>query len=57
MAKAVFDADDIHELRVQLAEKYRHMSPEEAEQDFQRRVENTRRAVEEARRRKSEVAV
>jgi hypothetical protein len=44
-----FNADDIHELRVQTAEKYRNMPEEEAERDFQRKAENTRRAIEEIR--------
>jgi hypothetical protein len=50
MNLARFNADDIHELRLQTAERYSQMSPEEAEADFQRRAENTRRAIEEIRR-------
>lgn len=57
MVRAIFDADDIHEMRVQLAGKYRNMSPEEAERDFQMRIEDTRRAIEEIRRQKSKTAV
>lgn len=57
MVKAMFDADDIHEMRVQLAKKYRNMSPEEAERDFQIRIEDTRRAIEEIRRQRSKAAV
>jgi len=45
-----FNADDIHELRVQTAEKYRNMTKEEAERDFKQHAENTRRAIEEIRR-------
>ncbi|MDR3281391.1 MAG: hypothetical protein LBT23_12880 [Synergistaceae bacterium] len=45
-----FNADDIHELRVRNAEKYRNMTKEEAERDFHEHAENTRRAVEEIRR-------
>jgi hypothetical protein len=52
-----FNADDIHELRIQTAERYRNMTEEDAERDFQRKVENTRRAIEEIRRAKTERAV
>jgi hypothetical protein len=49
MNLARFDVDDIHELRVQMAEKYRNMPKEEAEADFRRQVESARRAIEEIR--------
>jgi hypothetical protein len=52
-----YNVDDIHEWRVQMAEKYRNMPEEEAERDFQRKAENTRRAIEEIRRDKTEKAV
>jgi glutaredoxin 2 len=52
MNLARFNADDIHELRIQTAKRYSRMSPEEAEADFQQRAENTRRAIEEIRARK-----
>jgi glutaredoxin 2 len=45
-----FNADDIHELRVQMAEEWRNMSKEDAERDFKEHAENTRRAIEEIRR-------
>jgi hypothetical protein len=45
-----FNADDIHELRLHMAERYSQMLPEEAEADFQRRAEGSRRAIEEIRR-------
>ncbi|GHS87045.1 hypothetical protein AGMMS49957_06230 [Synergistales bacterium] len=45
-----YNADDIHEMRVMTAEKYRNMPEEEAERDFQKRAENTRVAIEEIRR-------
>ncbi|GHV53386.1 hypothetical protein FACS1894216_11280 [Synergistales bacterium] len=44
-----YNADDIHEMRVLTAERYAKMTPEEAERDFQRRAENSRRAIEEIR--------
>jgi hypothetical protein len=52
-----YNVDDIHELRVQMAEKYRNMPEEEAKRGFQRKAENTRRAIEEIRRAKTEQAV
>jgi hypothetical protein len=51
-----FNTDDIHDLRAQMAEKYRNMPEEEAERDFQRKAENTRRAIEEIRRANSQKA-
>jgi hypothetical protein len=52
-----FNADDIHELRVQMAENYRGMSKEEAEREFQKEAEEARRAIEEIRRSKEVKAV
>jgi hypothetical protein len=49
----IFDCDAIHKLRLEMAEQHSRMSPEEAEADFQRRAENTRRAIEEIRRTKA----
>ena len=54
MNLARFNADDIHELRVQTAEKYRNMSPKEAERDFREHAANTRSAIEKIRRTKNE---
>jgi Tfp pilus assembly PilM family ATPase len=51
-----FNVDDIHELRVQMAERYRSMPPEEASLDFQRQAEAARQAIEEIRQRESEPA-
>jgi hypothetical protein len=45
-----FNVDDIHELRVQMAEEYRNMPEEEAEREFQKEAEEARRAIEEIRR-------
>ena len=53
MDLARFNADDIHELRAQIFERWRNMPPEEAELDYQRKAENTRRAIEEIRRAKT----
>ncbi|MDR1515425.1 MAG: hypothetical protein LBS45_07005 [Synergistaceae bacterium] len=52
-----FNADDIHELRIQTAERYRNMTEEDAERDFQQKAENTRRAIEEIRRANAAKAV
>jgi hypothetical protein len=46
----IFDCDDIHKLRLEMAERYSRMSPDEAEADFRQGAENTRRAIEEIRR-------
>ena len=46
----IFDCDDIHQVRVEMAERYSKMSKEEAESDFRERAENARRAIEEIRR-------
>jgi hypothetical protein len=45
-----FNADDIHELRVQMAEEYRNMPEGEADREFQEEAEEARRAIEEIRR-------
>lgn len=57
MAKAVFDADDIHKMRLEVAEQYSKMSKEEARSDRKAHAENTRRAIEEIRRQKNKAAV
>ena len=49
----IFDCDDIHRVRVEMAEKYRNMPSEEAERDFRERAENARFAIEEIRRAKT----
>jgi hypothetical protein len=51
-----FNADDFHELRVQMAEKYRGMSEAEAEREFQEEADEARRAIEEIRRANSRKA-
>jgi hypothetical protein len=53
----IFDCEDIHRARLEMAERYSKMSPEEAERDFKQRAENGRRAIEEIRRAKTEQAV
>ena len=45
-----FNSDDIHELRIKLAEEYSSMTPEEAEALFQSRVKRTKDSIEEMRR-------
>jgi hypothetical protein len=49
-----FNADDIHELRVQMAEKFRSMPEAEAERKFQEEADEARRAIEEIRRANSQ---
>lgn len=50
-----FTVDDIHNVRVQMAEEYSKMSAEEAERDFQQRVERSKRRMEELRQQKKPV--
>ena len=50
MGKVVFDADDIHKMRLEVAEQYAKMTKEDARQDMHEHAENTRRAIEEIRR-------
>jgi hypothetical protein len=56
MDLARFNADDIHELRTQMFERWRNMPPEEAEREYQSKAEATRRAIEEIRRANSRKA-
>jgi hypothetical protein len=49
MDLARFNADDIHELRTQMFERWRNMPSDEAEREYQQKAENTRRAIEEIR--------
>jgi hypothetical protein len=51
------DCEDIHRIRIEMAERYSKMSEEEAERDFQQRAENGRHAIEEIRRAKAAQAV
>jgi len=46
MEKTVFTADDIHALRIDLASLRSKMTPEEAQRDFESRVDRGRRAIE-----------
>lgn len=48
----IFSCEDIHEIRLEMAEEYSKMNKEDAERDYRRRAENTRRAIEDIRRRK-----
>lgn len=48
-----FTVDDIHNVRVQMAETYRKMPPEEAERDFQEQVARGKRRIEELRKQKN----
>jgi hypothetical protein len=52
-----FNAEDIHELRVQLAEHWRSMPPGEAERDYHKQAEEARAAIEAIRAARNEKAV
>ena len=47
-----FTVDDIHNLRLSIAEQYRHMTREEAELDFKSHIENAKRTLEALRKEK-----
>jgi hypothetical protein len=57
MGKTAFDADDIHKMRIEVAEQYAKMTKEEAIKDMREHAENTRRAIEEIRRAKAAKAI
>jgi hypothetical protein len=42
---AILTVDDIHNVRLQMAEEYSKMSPENAEHDFQQRVARSKQAI------------
>ena len=48
----IFGVDDIHALRVKLAEQREAMSKDEAEREFKARVERGRQAIAEIRKNK-----
>jgi hypothetical protein len=52
----IFDCEDIHRVRREMAEKYSKMSKEEAEADFKALAEEERRAIEKMRRANSQKA-
>ena len=54
--KKTFTCDDIHELRVRVAEQYSKMTPEEAEEDFRFHVERAERTIAELRKQREEQA-
>jgi hypothetical protein len=45
----IFDCEDIHRVRLEMAERYSKMPKEEAEADFRALAEEERRAIEEIR--------
>jgi len=47
-----YTVDDIHKMRVSVAEKYRGMTPDEAERDFKVHVDNAKRTMEALRKEK-----
>lgn len=54
MKKTIFGIDEIHKLRVEMAERRRSMPPEEAERDFQERVAQGKRRIEALRKAKED---
>ena len=48
----IFGADDIHDLRIELADRRKNLPKDEAEREFKSRVERGRQAIEEARKNK-----
>jgi len=56
MEKTVFNADDIHVLRIDLAGRRSKMTSEEAQRDFEERVNRGRRAIEAIRAAKTSSA-
>ncbi|MDR0867564.1 MAG: hypothetical protein LBP75_03690 [Planctomycetota bacterium] len=48
----IFDEDEIHRIRVELAERRAKMTPEDARADRQRSAENVRRTMAEIRNKK-----
>jgi hypothetical protein len=52
----IFDCEDIHRVRLEMAEQYSKMSKDEARRAINEEAENTRRAIEEIRRAKAERA-
>ena len=50
--KNTFTCDDIHELRVKIAEEYSKMTPEEAKRDFKSRVEEAEKIIDSFRKSK-----
>ncbi|MDR0197040.1 MAG: hypothetical protein LBI36_02305 [Oscillospiraceae bacterium] len=50
--KNLYSVDEIHNMRVKTAERYSRMTPEEAERDFKRRVEEAEKTMEALREKK-----
>ena len=46
MQKTIFTTDDIHQLRIETAERCARMTPEEARLDRRQNAEETRLAIE-----------
>ena len=47
-----YTVDDIHDMRVRVAEQYRKMTPAEAERDFKACVENAKKTMAALRKQK-----
>ena len=41
-----YTVEDIHEMRIAIAERYKQMTPDEAERDFQAHASNARKTIE-----------
>lgn len=54
MCKAVFGVDDIHKLRIDLADRRSKMTLEEAQNDFNTRVTRMNQMIEDARKAKQD---
>jgi hypothetical protein len=50
----IFSVDDIHNVRIENAERRAKMSPEEAERDYRDRVETVQARIDEIRKKQSE---
>ena len=49
----IFDCEDIHRIRVEMAERHSKMTKEEARRDIEESAEQVRREIEEIRRAKA----
>lgn len=47
-----YTVDEIHKMRISVAEQYKKMSPDEVQQDFKSHVENAKRTMEILRKEK-----
>ncbi len=50
MNKPTYTVDEIHKMRIEVAELYRKMNPIEAERDFKTHVDNAKQTMEKLRK-------